>query len=440
MSRIALEGASIIDRDGNVGGPRTVIVEDGRIAAIGDATGGDAQTAAAFRSRPGDERVDCSRLYLTPGLVNLHTHSPMNIFKGIAEDATPDRWFNEEIWPYESTMDGDDVEAGANLAIAEMIDNGVTAFADHYFMADRVCAAALASGIRADVAPTLFGMAGDFAGQLERAADLVREWNGRGGRLSLRMGPHSPYTCSPEDLAATAKAASGLGVGAHIHVEDAESQIQASVDKYGRTPFRVVKDSGLMDIPLIIGHGYWILDEERELLGERTWLAVCMKTYMKLGEGPGRVWRRPEELPLCIGTDGAASSNTLSPLEQARMLALVGKYQERDAEAFGLRSLWRIVMRGHDALPFGTGRIEEGSPADLVLWDLRRANTYPVYDPLAALIYSADARNAVHTMAAGRWLKKDGVVTLDLDAIIAKAGERAAGILRKGKGTTKLVF
>jgi len=337
-------------------------------------------------------------------------------------------------------MDGDDVEAGANLAIAEMIDNGVTAFADHYFMAERICAAVLASGIRADVAPTLFGMAGNFDGQLRRAADLVREWNGREGRLSLRLGPHSPYTCSPDELAATARTAADLGVGAHLHVEDAEAQIAASMEKYGRTPFRVVRDSGLMDLPLIIGHGYWILDEERPLLGDRTWLAVCMKTYMKLGEGPGRVWQRPGELPLCIGTDGAASSNTLSPLEQARMLALVGKYQERNAEAFPLQALWKILMRGHDALPFGSGRLEAGAPADLVIWDLQRTNSVPAYNPLAALVYSADARNVLHSMVAGRWVKKNSAVQLDLEAIMAKAGERAQGILRKGKGKTKLAF
>ncbi|MBU1081231.1 MAG: amidohydrolase family protein, partial [Spirochaetes bacterium] len=392
------------------------------------------------RPLPGDEVVDCSRLVLSPGLVNLHTHSPMNIFKGIAEDATPDRWFNEEIWPYESKMDGDDVEAGAALAIAEMLDNGVTAYADHYFSAERVCSAVEKSGIRADVAPTLFGMAGDFEGQLARAADLVREWNGRAGRISMRLGPHSPYTCSPEELAECAKAASDLGVGTHIHVEDSEPQIAASVERYGRTPLRVVADAGLTSLPLIIGHGYWIMDEERELLREGNWIAVCMKTYMKLGEGPGRVWRRPDELPLCIGTDGAASSNTLSPLEQARILALMGKYQERDAEAFPLRSAWKTLMRGHDALPFGSGRIEAGAPADLVLWDLRRPNTFPAYDPLAALLYSADASNARHSMVAGRWVKRDGELLLDVEAIVARAGERAAGILRKGKGKTDLAF
>lgn len=433
MSRTILRGATVLDREGTVHGPQTVLVDGTTIGAV-------LASGAPLDRQPGDEVLDCDGLVLTPGLVNLHTHSPMNIFRGIAEDATPDRWFNEEIWPYESTMDGDDVEAGANLAIVEMIDNGVTAFADHYFMADRICAAVLASGMRADIAPTMFGMAGDFAGQLASAGDLVRAWNGRDGRLSLRLGPHSPYTCSPDDLAATAEAAKALGVGAHIHVEDSEPQIAASVAAHGRTPLQVIADAGLLDVPLIIGHGYWILDEERRLLNGRTWIAACMKTYMKLGEGPGRVWQRPEELPLCIGTDGAASSNTLSPLEQARLLALVGKYQEHDAEAFRLRDVWRIMMRGHDALPFGTGRIEAGAPADLLLWNLRRANTAPLYDPLAAIIYSADARNIEHSMVAGRWIKRHGLVQMDAEAIVARALERAAGILRKGKGRTKLAF
>jgi len=451
VSRVVLKNAAIIAADASVSGPRTVIIESGRIIAVVDAnavvdvsqpTGVPAASAGprVEAPRPGDEELDCSGLYLSPGLVNLHTHSPMNIFKGIAEDATPDRWFNEEIWPYESKMDGDDVEAGAALAIAEMLDNGVTAFADHYFSAERVCAAALAAGIRADVAPTLFGMAGDFSGQLARARELVAQWNGREGLLSLRLGPHSPYTCSPEELAACARAAEELGVGAHLHVEDAEPQIAASLERYGRTPLQVVADSGLLERPLIIGHGYWILDEERALLRPGNWIAVCMKTYMKLGEGPGRVWERPGELPLCIGTDGAASSNTLSPLEQARLLALVGKREARNAEAFPVGEVWRILMRGHEALPFGTGRIEPGAPADLLLWDLRRPNTAPAYDPVAAILYSADASNVRRSMIAGRWVKRDGVLALDVASVVERAARRAAGVIAKGKGKTNLAF
>ena len=283
-------------------------------------------------------------------------------------------------------------------------------------------------------------MAGDFSGQLSRARDLIQEWNGRDGRLSLRLGPHSPYTCTPDQLAACARMAVDLGVGAHLHVEDGQQQIAASIDAWGRTPFQVVADSGLMEVPLIVGHGYWILDEERKLLGDQTWLAVCMKTYMKLGEGPGRVWQRPDELPLCIGTDGAASSNTLSPLEQARLLALVGKYNNGNAETFTLKEIWRILMRGHDALPFGTGAIRAGAPADLVLWDLRRPGTWPVYNPLAAIVYSADASNVHSSMVAGHWVKKDGTLCIDTDTLLTRASQRAAGILCRGKGRTSLAF
>jgi 5-methylthioadenosine/S-adenosylhomocysteine deaminase len=334
----------------------------------------------------------------------------------------------------------DDVEAGALLAIAEMLDNGVTAFADHYFSAERICKAVVETGIRADIAPTLFGSLGDMEGQLSRSAELISEWQGRAGRISMRLGPHSPYTCSPRDLELCAAEAQRLGVGAHIHVEDSESQIQASVDKYGAKPLEVVARSGLMEVPLIIGHGYWITEEEEALVKDRTWMAVCMKTYMKLGEGPGRSWALREGFPLCIGTDGAASSNSLSPLEQARLLGLVGKYMLKDAEAFPLKRLWRILMRGHDALPFRTGSLEAEAPADFLVWDLRKPNSFPVYDPLAAIIYSSDARNVLHSVIDGRFVKRDGKLLLDVDGIVERAGSCARGILERGKGRTSLVF
>lgn len=432
MKRTFFTDATLIDREGEISGPRTLVVGDGHITWVGERT--------VPEPGPADEIIPCAGLFITPGLVNLHTHSPMNIFKGIAEDATPDRWFNEEIWPYESKMDGDDVEAGAMLAIAEMLDNGVTAFADHYFSAERICKAVVETGIRADIAPTLFGSLGDMEGQLARSAELIGEWQGRAGRVSMRLGPHSPYTCSPRDLELCAKEAKRLGVGAHIHVEDSESQIQASVEKYGATPMEVVARSGLMEVPLIIGHGYWITDEEKALVNTRTWIAVCMKTYMKLGEGPGRSWALGDEFPLCIGTDGAASSNSLSPIEQARALGLVGKYMMRDAEAFPLKRLWRILMRGHDALPFHSGSLAEGAPADFLVWSLRKPNTFPVYNPLAAIIYSSDSTNVLHSVIDGHFVKRDGKLLLDVGGIVARAGERAQGILAKGKGKTSLAF
>lgn len=429
MKSCILKNGHLIHRDGRVEKNSALIVKDGVIVTD--------SRVSADETLP---EIECSGCFITPGLVNLHTHSPMNIFRGIAEDARPDRWFNQEIWPYESKMDGDDVDAGAALAVAEMIDNGVTAFADHYFMADRICRIVLESGIRMDIAPTLFGMAGGFEEQLAENEALFREWNGREGRIAVRLGPHSAYTCSPEELKLCAEAAGRLGTGIHIHLEDEEAQIPASLEKYGRTPLAVMADAGLLEHSVIFGHGYWILPEERQLLGSNHWLAVCMKTYMKLGSGPGRVLDKPEELPLAIGTDGAASSNTLSPIEQARLLALAAKYRAADAEVCPLPAVWGMLMRGHDALPFGGGEFSPGAPADFAVWDLEMPHTAPVYNPLAAIIYSSDARNVRHTIVAGGFLKRDGRLVGDAAGLALRAAERASGILKKGKGKTKLVF
>jgi len=431
--RTLFTGARLIDREGMISGPTTIAVQGGLISAVDSDTG-------SLPENTGDEVIDCTGRFISPGLVNLHTHSPMNIFKGIAEDVTPDDWFNREIWPYESKMEPADVEAGSRLAIAEMLDYGVTAFADHYFEASRICDVVIETGIRADIAPTLFGMAGDFEEQLSASEELIRKRSGEKGRLSLRIGPHSPYTCSPDQLAMCAESAAALGVGAHLHVEDDIAQIEASMELYGLTPMEVVSRAGLTDLPLIIGHAYWILPQERKLIKENNWIALCMMTYMKLGTPSGPILDNPGDLPLCIGTDGAASSNCLNPLEQARLLALAGKSRQGNAEVFSLQEVWRMLMRGHEALPFGTGQLTPGSPADLVVWNLDLPHTAPAYNPLAALIYSADARNAEHVMIAGEFVKQDGRLKLDTKEIVREAKKRARGILKKGKGSTKLVF
>ncbi len=430
MDKTLLKNCSVIDENGDLIGKRDILISGGSIEKI---------SSESIKVK-NTEVLDCEKYFITSGFANLHTHSPMNIFKGIAEDVDEDKWFNQEIWPYESKMDGEDVYAGCKLAIAEMLHYGVTAFADHYFEAEMICKAVLETGIRGDIAPTLFGMAGGFNKQLDQSVSLINRYNSVDNRLKLRFGPHSPYTCSPDELKKTAEAARDLNVGIHLHVSDAEAQIQTSIDKYGKTPFQVISDGGLFDVPLIIGHGLWILEEEKSLISDRTWFAVCPKSYMKLSAGTGRIWQLYKELPLCIGTDGAASSNSLDPLEQARLFAMIGKLVYNNAEDYTLKETWKILMRGHEALDFNSGRVQEGAAADLLFWDLDNILTLPVYNPLGAILYSAGADQIVHSMIDGQFVKKNGRVNLDLDEIRNSAKKRADLILKKGKGKTKLLF
>ncbi len=422
-----LKDASIIDEEGNISNHQNIYIQDSIIRKV-------THEEELYFAK---QQIDCSELYVTPGLVNLHTHSPMNIFKGMAEDVHIDDWFNKVIWPFESKMTGDDVYCGALGAIEEMIDNGVTAFADHYMYADRICDAVIKTGIKGDIAPAIFGVAKDFNDTLENCSELISKINGAHTRLHVRIGPHSPYTCPEDTLKTIIDRAKALGVGIHIHVSETHEQVEQSIEKYSKTPFEILKEAGGFDIPSIIAHGLWISDEDRKYLNDKTVLAVSPKTYMKLSMGTGHLWDRSWELPLCTGTDGAASSNTLNPLEQAKMFALIGKLIKTSTE-YDLRFMWKMLMRGHEALPFNSGKVKEGYAADLVVWDLRTCNTAPVYNPLASLLYSADSRNVLYTFIDGRPLKKNGQVQIEQNSSALFSLSR--DIMNRGQGVTNLSF
>lgn len=427
---ILLQNVTLIDENGDIVKGLDIGIDRGHITTIG----------SKLSKTDYGEVLDCSDFIVTPGFVNLHTHSPMNIFKGIAEDVSIDRWFNGEIWPYESKLEPSDVYIGSLLAIAEMIDNGVTSFADHYFYAEEICRAVLESGIRGDIAPTIFGDSNEFSSQLDGATELVQTYNRQHGRLNVRLGPHAPYTCSPESLETIIDRAKELGVGIHIHVSETLDQIISSLDSSGKTPFRVLHEVGGMDVPAIVAHGLYIQEEDMSYLSDDTYMALTPKTYMKLAMGWGTVWHNYRDLPLCIGTDGAASSNSLSPLEQIRYLGLIGKNILGLPQSFTLKELWQIGMRGHEALGFKTGKLKPGYGADLIVWDINMINTLPVYNPLAAIIYSADARNIRHVMVDGKWVKKDGDVNMPLDSIRGEILNRVDNLLKRGKGKAMLYF
>jgi 5-methylthioadenosine/S-adenosylhomocysteine deaminase len=446
----------IIDSEGELQRDRLVRIAGGRISAVEDAVPHGSEVV-----NKGAELIDGSGCVLTPGLVNLHTHTPMNIFRGISEDVDADTWFNRDIWPYESKLEEGDIRVGSMLAMAEMIDNGVTACADHYFSPEVICKAALETGIKLDIAPTLFGPAGDFSGQLAATEALYEAWNGygggggggggkgtgdgtgrgRGGQISVRFGPHSPYLCSPEELKLTAAAARRIGAGVHIHLAETREKVEESLRKRGKTPYEVIRDAGFFDLPLIIGHGIFITESDRKLVNpELTTMALCPKTYLKLGMGVGNILDRIDELPAAIGTDGAASSNTLDPLEQARILALLGKDRAGTGASWDAKTIWKILMRGHRALPFGSGEIAVKAPADLVLWDLHGFHTAPAYNPLSALLYSAGSREVRSVWINGELKKRDGKLLLDEKGILREAADRVQALMRRGRGETKLVF
>lgn len=425
-----LRNANTIDKHGIIREKINIYIKNGEIVKLDDSFNGNASAK---------EVIDCSNLFVTPGFVNLHTHSPMNVFKGIAEDVDIDSWFNKEIWPYESKLTEDDVYYGSLLAILEMLDNGVTAFADHYFYADKIANAVLETGIRGDIAITLFGVKDSFEEDLEKTIKLIKEKNKLSSRLTFRLGPHAPYTCPPKTLEKIVNIAKTLSVGIHIHMAETEKQVKDSLRDYGKTHFEILHEVGAFDLPVIVAHGIYIQEGDLRYIGNNTYFALAPKTYMKLGMGFPNIFSYRKELKLAIGTDGAASSNTLNPLEEARLFALLGKLQDNATE-FTLFEVWKTLMEGHNALNFKTGDIVQGYKADLIFWDLNKPNTFPLHNPLASIIYSGDAQNIVHVMVDGVFLKKDGKLLFDTSKIFKEANNHIKNLLNKGKGNTNLSF
>lgn len=428
-----LKNASLLNEQAQCIRNQNVYIQDGIISKIISSAEDDGSCTA-------EEVIDCSKYYVSPGLANLHTHTAMNIFKGIAEDVTADAWFNEMIWPYESKMTDEDVYLGTLLGIAEMLNNGVTVFADHYFSEEQVLKAVKETGIRGDLAPTLFGAAPDFPERLAQVTEFVTKHRNDSDRVSFHMGPHANYTCPDPTLGQIVDEAKKLSLPIHLHVSEEDVQVEKARQETGLTPFGILERAGGFGCKVLIGHGLWIEEEDLKYLRDDTWFAFCPKTYMKLASGRGGFFDYYKQLNYGFGTDGAASSNTLNPMEQARLFGLLGKYQDRNSAAFTAEEIWQHLMAGHEAFPFGTGKLKEGAPADLAVWDLYQMDTFPFYSPISSILYSSNSQNVKYTMVAGEFLKYDGRLKIDTRALMDEAIRLQKALLARGKGKAEISY
>ncbi|GAB2832165.1 amidohydrolase [Lentzea nigeriaca] len=385
----------------------------------------------------GAEVIDGRGLLATPGLVNAHTHSPMVLMRGAAEDVSVEAWFNQRVWPIESNLTADDVALGARLACAEMIGSGVTTFADHYFFPERIAEAVTESGLRADIAPTYFSSRGQEA--LESSVAFAEGWHGRAdGRVTVSLGPHAPYTVDDEDLRTLADHARRLGLRMHIHAAENVEQTESSLRRRGVTPVQVLHETGVLDAGALIAHGCGIGEGDLPLLAahaERTAVACCPKVYLKHALSPLTPVRAllGAGVTVAVGTDGAAGHNTLDVWEALRLVALTQKQAVGDATWMNVSDTLRLATRGGArALGLGdvVGALEPGMRADIALVDLSGPHCRPLHDERAALVYSVRASDVRTVIVDGRVLMRDrNVLTVDVPAVLAEIDERVGRLL-----------
>ncbi len=418
--------ALVHDDEGAVGflPDATIVVRNGVIVSVST---GSVDPADVEHTR----LIDGHGQVAMPGLINCHTHSPMVMFRGAAEDVSTSDWFNLKIWPMEVNLTPDDVTLAARLAAAEMIAGGTTTFADHYFAMDRIAAVVDETGLRANLGWTYFSS--ERTAGFDRGLAFALQHNGSAdGRITTSLAPHGQYTVNDDDLRRTARA--GLDHDLLVHIHAAESRIQTRQTRAARgiSPIQVLHDTGLLDGRLLIAHGKGIVPEDLPLLAAargRVGVGSAPKGYLKVGEETTPI-RALLSAGVAVGlaTDGAASNNTLDVWESMMMTSLVQKYIEEDERWMTARQVLGIATLGSAAavgLAGQIGSLAPGYRADIILVDLSGPHTQPVHDLAATLVYSARSADISTTIVEGRVLMEDRrLLTVDVPATVAELAPR----------------
>jgi 5-methylthioadenosine/S-adenosylhomocysteine deaminase len=434
MTKTLIKNVDIITLDGN----RTLI-RNGAIAIHGKTIAAVGEVPIDFAP---DTIVDGDHHVALPGFVNAHCHAPMTYERGWAEDLPFPRWLNEKIWVAESALTPDDVYWGAALAACEMIRSGVVAFNDHYFYMDRVAEVAAQSGMKAALTWCVFGIGqqAEIGPGLAGTLDWIKATHGSSdGRIRTFLGPHSPYICPPEFLEQVVAAAHDTGQGIHLHLAESAEQVEQSIQRHGRTPVQQVARLGVFDAPggCVAAHCLSINDEDTALLAEKgVHVAHCPITYMKLAMPfPPLKARLAAGVRVCLGTDGPGSNSDMDMLATIRQTALMDKYQGNNPEAVpGDTALRMATQNSARALGFaGSGVIQVGAPADVILVNLDAPHLVPRHSLIANLVHSAKGSDVTDVLVDGRWLMRHReLMTLDEEKILAEAEAHVQAMVNRG--------
>lgn len=433
MTTLAVTGGRVLRPDGSIDVADVLI----------DRSSGTISAVEPDLENTAERTLDASDGLVIPGFVNAHAHIAMTLLRGIADDEPLETWLRDYIWPIESELRPADVRAGAELGLLELIKSGTTTVVDMYFHMPEVVDAIDRSGLRG-----VLGHGVITAGKDDEAAhadaqagiEFAEEYDGAAdGRVSTAFMPHSLTTVDAATLETFVPKARDLGVPIHFHANETEHEVTPIVEEHGITPLEYAVDHGLLSATDFIAHGVHLDRSEIELLAETgAGVVHCPASNMKLASGMAPIQKLLDEgVPVALGTDGPASNNDLSLLDEMRDAAMIGKLAADDASALAAPDVLSMATAGGAAVTgIGTGTVEAGTPADVAVVDLRKPHLTPPHDLESHLTYAAAAGDIRHTVCDGEVLMEDRTVTtLDEVAVRKRAIERANALVGRSPVT-----
>jgi 5-methylthioadenosine/S-adenosylhomocysteine deaminase len=407
------------------------VLSPGAVAIDGtDIVGVDTPQAILARFAPRDT-LDADGQIVLPGLVNTHTHAPMVLYRGLADDLALMEWLQQYIFPAEAkTVSPQFVRVGTRLAALEMIQSGTTTFTDMYYFEEEVAKAAKEAGLRGVLGQTIIKFpvadAKTPAESLARAERFIVDWKAD-GLIVPAVAPHALYTLEPDTLKAARALADKHGAPLIIHLAETRAEVDAALTLAQRTPVSYLEMVGLWGPRTLAAHGVWVSAEDMETLAKHG-VAVSHnpESNMKLASGTAPIVDYLKAgITLGLGTDGAASNNDLDMFEAMRFTALLHKLQRNDPRVLPAADVLAMAtIGGAKALGLGDriGSIEPGKRADLIVVSTAGARQTPLYDPISHLVYVAHGDDVTTTIVNGRTLMRDRkVLTLDVGAVLKDA-------------------
>lgn len=415
-----------------------VIVEGSKITAVGKREELEAMLkadrgTAKHNVNHNTEVIDAGNSIVMPGLINTHAHAAMAYFRGLADDLPLDIWLGEHIWPAENKyLSPEFVKQSGELAILEMIKSGTTCFNDMYLFEDVLGKTAEEAGIRAMIGSVIFNFPCASSQSPEDTLNQALEQMNmfKGSKLAtVALDPHAIYTCAGNILQKINEISKEKNAMIHIHLSETEKEVLDCKNENGKTPVEYLNELGLLSPRLIIAHAVWLSDNDLELLAKnQVKVAHCPVSNKKLASGIAPIAKMLEKgIAVGLGTDGAASNNTLDMFSDMRITALLHKVSNMNPTVLSAREVVKMAtIEGARVLGMDqkTGSLEPGKLADIITINLDKPHLQPIYDPYSHLAYCVNGADVENSIINGKVVMRNREVkTLNEDKILKEARE-----------------
>lgn len=398
--------------DGKIKTNQNILIEGSKISKIGSNI-----------ICPDANKFDGKGMLGLPGLVNSHTHVAMTLFRSYADDVALMDWLQKHIWPAEEKLTTDLVYWGSQLAFAEMIRGGTTAFCDMYFFMDAVGESAVSAGIRGVLSRGLAGASPTANESLSEGIELFQNWhNTHDGLIHVMLGPHAPYTCPNKFLEKVIEAAKRKQIEIHIHLSETKDEVKKCLEIHGLTPIELMNKIGLFDLPTLAAHCVHVTENDLAIMAEKhVRVAHNPRSNLKLASGIAPLLdMKKHGIIVGLATDGASSNNKLDMFEEMQYAAQIHKGINLDPFAITATDAVELAtFGGAQSIGFSNlGKIEEGYLADIILIDRSGFHWQPSYNDVSSLAYAANSMDVDSVWINGKLVMKNKeLLTIDTERV-----------------------